>query len=377
MYVKRGVRVLLIVIAEGLAGSPALADSVAADLVTDNNAYAFTTGSATSAFFLYAQFSTFANTASSATGETSNGTTYNIATPIPVAQGIGMDFGPQKYPDSGFNILGVNNIQKPDQPSGSQVASDTISFFTGGSIGAFGSVLARTKPSSIPFLPPQVGYELHAETQGNLSGRAASITYDPAQLTAPPSGYYPLNYVDSNGVQEDAYTLSASLSQTNPGDFEAVEFFAVDSRFGPTYPSNLGDPTNDLWTLTITADEPLVSPSDLTVTFQINPLATTAGGGSANILTDANGNPLSPGGVEGAILSNITVSDGVATLAPTDPFPLGTRYYVDQTITYGVADGAALTSVPEPASIWLLLTSLLGSTAWAIGGRFRTDRRPR
>ena len=137
------------------------------------------------------------------------------------------------------------------------------------------------------------------------------------------------------------------------GGFPArfVEFMATDSRFGPPTIPNIGVPTSNLWTLTISADKPLTSPADLAVSFQINPLATRAGGGTQDILTDSNGDPLSPGAVISRVLGAITVTDGVAMLASVDPFPVGTEYHVDQTITYGVADEAGLTAaVPLPGT---------------------------
>jgi hypothetical protein len=148
---------------------------------------------------------------------------------------------------------------------------------------------------------------------------------------------------------------------------------ATDSRFGPPTIPNIGVPTSNLWTLTISADKPLTSPADLAVSFQINPLATRAGGGTQDILTDSNGDPLSPGAVISRVLGAITVTDGVATLASVDPFPVGTEYHVDQTITYGVADEAGLTAaVPEPTSVWLLglgVLGLLGYTAFGQANR--------
>ncbi len=185
------------------------------------------------------------------------------------------------------------------------------------------------------------------------------------QLPGPSSGFFPLNYVDSSGVAHHEYPIDATLS-TNPGEFAAVEFMAIDSRFEPN-PANVGDPSNYLWNLTIAANGPLNSVSDLNISFQINPLATKAGGGSADILTDASGNPLSPGSVLSQVLGALTVADGTATLASVDPFPVGTEYHVPfgTTITYGVADGAAITAVPEPASAGLLLLGVLGLLGYA------------
>src|SRR5262249_21581812 len=144
----------------------------------------------------------------------------------------------------------------------------------------------------------------------------------------------------------------------------------TDSRFGPSTIPNIGDPASNLWTLTISADKPLTSPADLDISFQINPLATVAGGGTQDILTDADGDPLSPGAAISRVLGAISVTDGVATLSEVDPFPIGTQYHVDQEITYGLADEAGLTAaVPEPTSVWLLGSGMLGLLGYAAFGR--------
>lgn len=66
----------------------------------------------------------------------------------------------------------------------------------------------------------------------------------------------------------------------------------------------------------------------------------------------SSGNSLSQGSVLSRVMGALTVSGGVATLAQVDPFPVGTEYHVPYgtTITYGVADGAAITAAAEGTS---------------------------
>jgi hypothetical protein len=365
MFAKRLLWLVLVLFAAtGLRIPTAFADSVAAQLSTPRGSAIGNglTGNS-SAFYLYSNMKTpfvvGPNDSTSISQISSTGVRTTIADPIPVAEGTLLDFGAKTYPDvAGHKLVAKNMIPKPDQPSGFQVGTDFSSMgaIVGNTFLVF-SVFSSGAVSQGNF--PK--FEAGARTQNGATGSAASITYDPGQLAAPSLGYYPLNHIDSSGVRQDAYLFDATLSRDNPNGFAAVEFMALDSRFGPTYPSNLGDPSNNLWTLTIIADKPAHSVSDLTIMFQINPLATKAGGGTEDILTDASGNPLSDGSVISRVLGALTVIDGVATLAPVDLFPDGTQYHVDRTITYGVAAGAALTTaVPEPASAWLLGLGALG-----------------
>jgi hypothetical protein len=245
--------------------------------------------------------------------------------------------------------VGKNKIPKPDKPEGQQFALDSAT-----TIHQPENLIVQ---SSGTIVQGDGGFITAAAfNEPGTAGEEAAITYDPMQLPGPSSGYFLLNYVDGNGVRHDEYPISATLSTSNSGDFAAVEFMALDSRFGPTYPSNPGDPVNNLWTLTISAQGPITSARDLSVSFTINPLA-------AGILTDSSGSPLSQRSVLNRVLGALSVKDGVATLAPVDPFPVGTEYHVPfgTTITYGVADGAALTTAtPEPASVWLLGLVALG-----------------
>ena len=285
-----------------------------------------------------------------------------IVEPIPAAPGTAIIIGSRTYSD----IVGKNNIAKPELEKSqlaldhsfevARVGNDLISF----SVEATGQVIRTARTLKLLF--NNGIFSADAKNIHGATGEAAAITYDPVQLTGPLSGYFPLNYIDGNDVKHHEYPIAATLSTTNPGDFAAVEFMTIDSRFEPN-PTNIGDPSNYLWMLMIAVDGPLTSLDDLAVSFRINPLATKAGGGAADILTDSNGNPLSPGSVLSRVLGELTVADGVATLAPLDPFPVGTQYHVPfgTTITYGVADGAAITAaVPEPGSAELLLLGGLG-----------------
>jgi hypothetical protein len=158
--------------------------------------------------------------------------------------------------------------------------------------------------------------------------------------------------------------ISGSIQKSQPGNFAAIEYMVYDSRIGTVDPTDVGDPAGALWELLITANGDLTSKSDPDVDFMLNPRATIAGGGSANLLTDSSGDPIDPGEIDAAILGAFTVADGTATLAPTPLFPLGTEYWVSSPIDYGFADGGAIAGaglgsppLPEPAA-WA--TMLLG-----------------
>jgi hypothetical protein len=84
-----------------------------------------------------------------------------------------------------------------------------------------------------------------AQTFGGAAATAASIDYDPYTVTGPSPGYFPLNYVDGNDVQQDVYLIDGSLTAPTDGDFAAIEFLVIDSRYEPD-PANLGDPANYL-----------------------------------------------------------------------------------------------------------------------------------
>jgi hypothetical protein len=295
-----------------------------------------------------------------------------LADPIPASRML-ITVGKVTYPDvAGQKNVGQTKIAKPPPPvngGGNQMAVDS-SFGLGEKNAIFimssqGNVTTGNDINGKPVSK----FSAQASRGEGAQGSAAAATWDPGKLTPSASGYFPLSYVDNAGAVHDVYTIDSTLGPTGSGGRNAVEFMATDSRFGPATIPNLGDPASNLWTLTISADKPLTSPADLDVTFQINPLATKAGGGNQDILTDSNGDPLSPGAVISRVLGAITVTDGIATLAPVDPFPVGTEYHVDQTITYGVADEAGLTAVPEPPSAWLLGLGLLGLLGYAATGR--------
>jgi hypothetical protein len=344
-----------------LGVSGAVAGNVTADVtikdpVVQNNL----TGNS-SAFFLWA------NLTSPGTNVKPNDTSYIqeftaagkkvIADPIPASRML-ITVGKVTYPDvKGEKTVGQTKIAKPPPAingGGNQIAVDS-SFGLGEKNVIFimssqGNVTTGNDINGKPVSK----FSAQASRGEGAQGSAAAATWDPGRLAPPSSGYFPLSYVDNTGIVHDVYTIDATLGSTDRGEHHSVEFMATDSRFGPPMITNIGDPSSNLWTLTISADKPLTSPSDLTISFQVNPLATRAGGGSQDILTDSNGDLLSPGAVISRIMGAITVTDGVATLASVDPFPVGTEYHVDQTITYGVADEAGLTAVPEPTSVWLL-----------------------
>jgi hypothetical protein len=287
--------------------------------------------------------------------------------------------GKVTYPDvKGQKNVGMTKIAKPPMPvngGGNQLAVDS-SF----GLGAKNNIYIMNSQGNVTTGndingKPVSKFSAQASRGEGALGSAAAATWDPGKLTPPSSGFFPLSYVDNTGTLHDVYVIDATLGPTATGERHAVEFMATDSRFGPSTITNLGDPASNLWTMTISADKPLTSPADLDVSFQINPQATKAGGGTQDILTDSSGDPLSPGTVISRVLGAITVTDGIATLAPVDPFPVGTEYHVDQTITYGVADEAGLSAVPEPPSVWLLVLGMLGLLGYAAcGGNSRHDQ---
>jgi hypothetical protein len=380
MFVRHSWRLVLIALSGMAWGvSAAVAGNVAADVtikdpVVQNNL----TGNS-SAFFLWA------NLTGPGTNVPPNDTSYIqeftaagkkvIADPIPASKML-ITVGKVTYPDvGGQKNVGQTKIAKPPPPingGGNQIAVDS-SF----GLGAKNNIYIMNSQGNVTTGndingKPVSKFSAQASRGEGAQGSAAAATWDPGKLTPPSSGYFPLSYVDHTGALHDVYSIDATLGPTTTGERQAVEFMATDSRFGPATITNLGDPASNLWTLTISADKPLKSPADLNVSFQINPLATQAGGGTQDILTDSNGDPLSPGAVISRVLGAITVTDGVATLAAVDPFPVGTEYHVDQTITYGVADLAGVTAVPEPPSVWLLGLGMLGLLGYTAG----TGERP-
>ena len=328
----------------GAAGTPVVkADTTTKNPVIDNNL----TGNS-SAFYLWSNL-TGPNIARGGPNEFTD--LFNpfgsIAKPIPETKSL-ITVGQKTYPDAGGKNVGKTKVDKP-APQAPQTAQDSSE-----ALGDPNNTLYKVASEGKVMTGDKKQFSASAQRSTGALGSAAAATYDPGQLAAPPLGYYPLSFFDNTGTLQDVYLIDATLGPSAPGEYQAVAFMALDSRFGPTFPDNFGDPANNLWTLTIVALRPITSISDLLIDFTINPLATIAGGGTQDILTDASDQALSIGAVLSQITGALTIADGVATLAPVDPFPVGTRYHVDQTITYGVADAAALTAAPEPSSVWLL-----------------------
>jgi hypothetical protein len=373
MFVRRSwLRVLIALSGMVWGVSGAVAGNVTADVTIKDPVIQNNLTGNSSAFFLWA------NLTGPGTNANPNGTSYIqeftaagkkvIADPIPASRML-ITVGKVTYPDvAGQKNVGQTKVAKPPPPvngGGNQIAVDS-SFGLGEKNVIFimssqGNVTTGNDINGKPYSK----FSAQASRGEGAQGSAAAATWDPGKLAPPASGYFPLSYVDNAGAVHDVYSIDATLGPTGSGESHAVEFMGTDSRFGPPTIPNLGDPASNLWTMTISADKPLTSPADLDVSFQINPQATTAGGGPQDILTDANDDPLSPGAVISRVLGAITVTDGIATLAPVDPFPVGTEYHVDQTITYGVADEAGLTAVPEPSSAWMLGLGGLGFLGYA------------
>jgi hypothetical protein len=311
------------------------------------------------------------NQESHISGRRTDGTTYTVADPVPVDPTTVMVFGAKTYVDvPGADIVDKTGVDKPDRPRGYQTAADSSSSRIPMTSRYYEAVAREGVFRWGSFISASAGLYNRA------TGSSAGVIYDPGLLAAAPGGYYTLDFLDG-GARKDAYMISGSIEKSEPGNFAALEYMVYDSRIGTVNPSEVGDPAGALWELLITANGDLTSRSDLDVEFMLNPLAATAGEGGSPVLTDQSGQPVDPAAIDAAILNAFTVSDGVATLAPTPLFPLGTEYWVASPIDYGFADGGAVAGtgmgeppLPEPAA-WA--TMLVGFAA--IGAAARTRRR--
>jgi hypothetical protein len=242
----------------------------------------------------------------------------------------------------GQPIVSARDVAKPTKITGYQYADDRSSTLVRTIDG-----IRNVGTYSTAGVFPSDGISVRAGLlpEGGI-GDAAAKVWDPEQVQGPVSGYFTLNFSDSSG-RHDTYPIGARLSSSGTGTFEAAEFGAIDSRFAVD--SNAGNPANCLWDLTISANGPITSITSLDVSFTMNPAATIAGGGTANVLTDSSGKLLVASVVESRVEGALSVKDGVATLRRVDPFPAGTEYHVPAgtTITYGVLDGAGISAVPE------------------------------
>jgi hypothetical protein len=357
-----------------VAAAPAAAFAQAMAGADTRNGSDWTNGlNATSRYFLHSNTTApkaiGPNDDTSITNYPAAGGIVNVAANIPANPATVIDIAGKGGVITYSPIVMSNLVNKP--ATGSQRARDSSSGFNAQEV--FYGSLATGGVSNNAQL---TGFESTGQTFGGAAGTAASITYDPFSLSGPSIGYFPLNFINSDSEQEDTYTLSGTLSAPVPGDFAAMEFMVIDSRYEPD-PSNLGDPANYLWDLTISEDGPATSVSDLFVSFDINPLATTAGGGALDALTDSSGDPLDPSDVLDRVIDALTVTNGAVTLSAVDPFPAGTEYQVPfgTTITYGGANGAAVTQVasPEPGSFALVFAGAVAAAGGLVGRR----RRPR
>ncbi|MGD0464618.1 MAG: hypothetical protein ABSB74_19205 [Tepidisphaeraceae bacterium] len=178
-----------------------------------------------------------------------------------------------------------------------------------------------------------------------IAGRAAGAAFDPFELDQDIS-----NYQENVTVSVDA----------GPMESAGATVFALDSRYTDlsTFYER-GEPFSEaLWSLSISGSDLLDDPSDLTVSFQINPAALADG-----VLFHDNGfgvNDLSAAAIQSDISSLITISGSVATLNSADIFPANTVFNVpDEGITYGEsADAEAERDVPDPATGSVLGASL-------------------
>ena len=178
-----------------------------------------------------------------------------------------------------------------------------------------------------------------------------------------------------------APTIDASLQLTNSSASGGAEFFAVDSSVFTTddvnnFPDG-GSPLEDtLWNLSLSADGPLGSTSDVDVDFELNPLAlneillpssylSSLPGYSAS-LTAAQIATLVEGAIDDAIGQALTFDSGSGTvsLSAFALFPAGTLFQAaDGGVVYAEAVDAGLTDVPEPATLWLV-----GAGLFALAG---------
>jgi hypothetical protein len=197
-------------------------------------------------------------------------------------------------------------------------------------------------------------------------GSGAGYALDPFTVPAgPPYAYAP--------------TIDASLQFGDSSASGGAEFFAVDSSVFTSddvnnFPDD-GSPLEDtLWNLSLSADGPLASTSDVDVDFELNPLALneimlpssylSSLPRYSDSLTAAEIATLVDGAIDNAIGQALTFDDGTVSLQDFALFPADTLFQAaDGGVVYAEGVDAGLTDVPEPATLWLV-----GAGLFALAG---------
>jgi hypothetical protein len=190
-------------------------------------------------------------------------------------------------------------------------------------------------------------------------GAAAGGAYDPVTVTGGSSYAY-------------GPTIDVTFQLGNPGVSAGLDIYAVDSTVTDSVSDflNEGSPFQQtLWVLSLDADQPLNSTSDVSVDFELNPLALqeivlptsyllTLPGYSAG-LSNAELADLIDAAFESSIAAALAFTNGTVSLQDFQLFPDGTQFQPIGDVTYAEGVSAGLNAVPEPTALWILATSVL------------------
>jgi len=182
-------------------------------------------------------------------------------------------------------------------------------------------------------------------------------------------------------------TVDASIQQGDPSISGGLDIYAVDStvftRDDVANFLNDGSPFEaTLWHLNLAANGPVAGTSDVSVDFELNPLALQeillpssyliSLPGYSIGLTNQQVALLIDGAVDKAITDALAFVGGTVSLQSFALFPDGTLFAPTNTVEYAEGVDAGLNAVPEPASISLLASGLFA----LFGFRRRVKRFP-
>jgi hypothetical protein len=212
------------------------------------------------------------------------------------------------------------------------------------------------------------------------SGRyIAALAFTNSTAAKPPAGaaagaaYDPI-LVPGGAMYSYSPMVDASFQLGDVSESGGVDMYAVDSTvFTSDDLSNFlndGSPFDEtLWHLNLAANGPVTDPSNVSVDFELNPLALAeiifptsylvSLPGYSMSLTDAQIAELIDAAVDGAATEALSLVGDTVQLQNFSPFPAGTSYAPTKSAEYAEGVDAGLTTVPEPSSILLLAGAIL------------------